>query len=220
MSHMGVRHIALPVENIERALRFYSENLGFHQYYETKSDEAWGMVSRSGTTISFLKFKDKRNIFDKSIEGHAKHFGICVKSRDEVDAYYKRLQIIGAHSLKLHRDGSYGFYLQDSEGNFLEVIFIPLFPYLESLKGENIYFFGISSALEQCLKSHCISMDLVKIEKIEDFQEGSFFICPDDIIAPKSKTLRVNRAFDTEPYFQVEKIVEQFFAQIGEQNEK
>ena len=220
MNHMGVRHIALPVENIERALSFYSQNFDFHQYYETKSDEAWGMVSKSGTTISFLKFKDKKDIFDKSLEGHAKHFGICVESKAKVDVYYKKLQGIGAHSLKLHRDGSYGFYIQDSEGNFLEIIFIPLFPYLGELKGKEIYFYGISPTLEKCLKSHCIVMDLVKIKKIEDCKEGSFFICPDDIIAPKLKILKVNRAFDSEPHFQVEKIVEQFFDQLRIENEK
>jgi len=220
MDHMGVRHIALPVEDIGRALSFYSKNLGFHPYYETKPGEAWGMVSKSGTTISFLKFEDKKNIFDKSLEGHAKHFGICVESKDQVDAYYKKLQQIGAHSLKLHRDGSYGFYIQDSEGNFLEIIFIPLFPYLEQLKGKKIYFYGISSDLEECLKSHCIVMDLVKIEKLEDLPENSFFICPDGIIAPRSKILKVNRAFDTEPYFQMEKIVGQFFYQLRKNNEE
>ena len=55
------------------------------------------------------------------------HFAFHFNRRAEVDAFHSRLQADGVHVGEVHdhRDGTASFYLQDSEGNWLEMLFHP-----------------------------------------------------------------------------------------------
>jgi sirohydrochlorin cobaltochelatase len=118
---IGIRHAALPVLDLKRALVFYTEHFGFKPYLT--SDKDWAMITLGGTSLSLMPLnKITPN------QGPARHLGIQVQSPAEVDQLFKKLQATGYPHIqapKLHRDSSYGFYFKDSEGNGLELIFIP-----------------------------------------------------------------------------------------------
>lgn len=122
---LGVRHVALGVSDLARALDFYTETLGFDPAYVTSAD--WAMVSMAGTTLSLVPVPGY--VAPRSAGGsHPAHFGIVLASMADVDAWHERLRFTDVPSIeapKLHRDGSYGFYLTDPDDNPLECIFIP-----------------------------------------------------------------------------------------------
>jgi catechol 2,3-dioxygenase-like lactoylglutathione lyase family enzyme len=125
-SHLGVRHAALTVSDLPRSLAFYTDTLGFEPAYVT--DTEWAMVSMAGTTLSLIP--SPHFLPTKHVEGgaHPAHLGIVLATTEDVDAMHRRLAYTDVPELqspKRHRDGSYGFYLTDPDGNALECIFIP-----------------------------------------------------------------------------------------------
>jgi sirohydrochlorin cobaltochelatase len=118
---LGIRHVALPALDLPRAIAFYTDTLGFRPYQVTDRD--WAMLHRGGTTLSFIVAREPmRTPF---------HFGMNLDSVADVDQAYAALRERGVPGLqppKVHRDQSYGFYLLDSEGNPLELIYVPLAP--------------------------------------------------------------------------------------------
>lgn len=110
--NLGIRHAALGVRDLERALAFYRE-LGFEAYYAGDAD--WAMVEAGGTTLSL-------------VHSHPPHIGAVLDSPEAVDklhAALARRKLPGLKAPVVHRDQSYGFYFTDTEGNQLEAIFIP-----------------------------------------------------------------------------------------------
>jgi catechol 2,3-dioxygenase-like lactoylglutathione lyase family enzyme len=121
---IGIRHAALPVLDLKRALAFYTEHFGFKPYLT--SDKDWVMITLGGTSLSLMPLnKITPN------QGPARHLGILVQSPKEVDEHFKKMKASGYPHVqlpKLHRDSSYGFYFTDTEGNGLELIFVPYMP--------------------------------------------------------------------------------------------
>lgn len=118
-----ITHVAIGVKNLERAIKFYRENFGFQIYYHKDID--WAMLELNGTTLSFVVTPQDTPPLPA---GHPSHFGICTDTPEEVDQWYQKLSkknLKGLQAPKIHRDKSYGFYLKDSEENYLEVIHIP-----------------------------------------------------------------------------------------------
>lgn len=128
MPSLGIRHAALAVTDIPRALRFYRDALGFKVVYDRDAD--WAMISQAGTTLSLIRAKVPSPDFSSSSPygTHPAHLGVVVDSPEEVDAIHARSRSwegVSSQPPKLHRDGSYGFYFRDPDGNALECIFIP-----------------------------------------------------------------------------------------------
>jgi hypothetical protein len=102
--------------------------LGFTPYHTMDAD--WKMLRLGDTTVSLILHQGASPAA-RPKSGHPAHFGLNVESMDEVDDWHDFLVDKGLGPLpapELHRDGSYGFYLKDSEGNPLEVIYIPEVP--------------------------------------------------------------------------------------------
>lgn len=120
---ISIRHAALRVSNLEEANDFYQKVLGLRVYYP--ADKDWGMLESAGSTLSLVS----------QAADHPGHIGLNVASKEEVDAFYRRMVEIGYPTGKpaLHRDGSYGFYFKDPSGNALEIIFIPRQPFISVL---------------------------------------------------------------------------------------
>lgn len=132
---LGVRHVSLAVRDVKRAMRFYGEFFDFVPYYEGQD---WGMVSCGDTTLSFI---ENRNLTDASpVTGakHESHFGVVAVSREAVDRLRVRLASAGHSAGKAveHRDGAYGFYFRDPDGNIGECIDIPHRSKTEALSHE------------------------------------------------------------------------------------
>lgn len=109
-------HVALLVDDVEKAAKFYNSNFGFEIVYIF---DEWGMVRKNKDDIAFIK---------KGASQHLPHFGLRVNSKEEVDRAYKQLierDIKVLREPKLHRDDSYSLYFEDLDGNAVEIIFDP-----------------------------------------------------------------------------------------------
>jgi|GEM_PF-1109954 len=109
-------HVAIEVENVEAAAKFYSNTFGFDIIYIF---DDWGMVRKNKDDITFIK---------KGNTHHKPHFGLRVKSREEVDKASDNLAKNGITTLgkpELHKDESYSLYFEDPDGNIAEIIYDP-----------------------------------------------------------------------------------------------
>ena len=95
---MQLDHVAIQVKDINRAIEWYTVNLGAKILY---SDETWAMLDVSGFRLALVK-----------PEQHPAHIAFRVSSKD---------QLIGG-KVRVHRDGSSYIYKADSEGNIIELI--------------------------------------------------------------------------------------------------
>ncbi len=109
-------HIAIRVEDIARARSFYM-SLGMNLVWD---DNDWCYLEAGSG-------KDGIALLGPEYKAAGPHFAFHFTDRDEVEAIHCQLQERGVEvgALHDHRDGTASFYLKDSEGNWLEMIYIP-----------------------------------------------------------------------------------------------
>ena len=91
-------HVAICVENLQPAVEWYVSNLGAEIEY---CDETWAMLAVAGTKVA-LTIPDQ----------HPPHIAFTVDN----------IECLGENP-KRHRDGSYFRYVNDPEGNTIELIY-------------------------------------------------------------------------------------------------
>jgi catechol 2,3-dioxygenase-like lactoylglutathione lyase family enzyme len=109
-------HVALRVSDMERAKAFYG-SLGLRLTWDA-ADWAYLQSPVTGDGIALLSA-------DYTAAGP--HFAFHLDDRAAVDAVHAELTASG-HRLGPvhdHRDGTASFYLQDPEGNWLEILYEP-----------------------------------------------------------------------------------------------
>lgn len=115
MTRLG--HVAVRVQDMERAKRFY-EQLGLRLTWDAQ-DWAYMQSPANGDGIALLS---------PSYTAAGPHFAFHFSDRAEVDAVRDRLEAAGHRvgPVHDHRDGTASFYLQDPEGNWLEMLYEPV----------------------------------------------------------------------------------------------
>ncbi len=109
-------HIAIRVKDMTRAKSFYL-SLGMILVWEA---EDWCYLEagpgRDGLALLGPKYRDA-----------GPHFAFHFVDREEVDEIHKQLKESGIQVGEVHdhRDGTASFYLKDSEGNWLEMLYEP-----------------------------------------------------------------------------------------------
>jgi len=109
-------HVALRVQNMERVVAFY-RGLGLRLTWQA-DDWAYLQWPGSGEGIALLS---------PEYRAAGPHFALHVRDRAEVDRVHAELEARG-HScgpVHDHRDGTASFYMQDPEGNWLEMLYEP-----------------------------------------------------------------------------------------------
>ena len=109
-------HVALRVQDMERAKAFYL-GLGLLLTWDAP-DWAYLEWPGGGSGIALLSPEYK---------AAGPHFALHFRDRAEVDAEHAQLAASG-HSCSPvhdHRDGTASFYLQDPDGNWLEMLYEP-----------------------------------------------------------------------------------------------
>lgn len=109
-------HVAIEVDNVEKAARFYNSNFGFDIVFIF---DEWGIVRKNKDDIAFIK---------KGSNGLPPHFGLRVSSKEEVDKAHQKLIENGVKILTkpdLHKDESYSLLFEDLDGNASEIIYDP-----------------------------------------------------------------------------------------------
>jgi catechol 2,3-dioxygenase-like lactoylglutathione lyase family enzyme len=120
---LGIRHVAFPTRDLPAAIVFYREVLGFLPYHLGDAD--WAMLTLGDTTLSLIKAS--ATPMTGAGGAHHAHVGLNAPTPDSVDQWYRKLSALlpAVGRPTKHRDGSYGFYFRDRDGNPLELIFIP-----------------------------------------------------------------------------------------------
>ena len=114
---MGVErlgHVAIRVADIARAKSFYL-SLGMQLVWDASD---WAYLTAGADGLALL---------GPGYKAAGPHFAFHFKVRSEIDAVHSQLQSAGhsCGSILEHRDGTASFYLQDSEGNWLEMLYEP-----------------------------------------------------------------------------------------------
>ena len=109
-------HVALRVQDMERAKRFYGA-MGLELTWDASD---WAYLQRPGGG-------DGIALLSPEYKAAGPHFAFHFSSREQVQAEHTRLQAAGVPvgALHDHRDGTASFYLQDPEGNWLELLYEP-----------------------------------------------------------------------------------------------
>lgn len=107
-------HVAIKVENIERAAAFY-QDLGLELAWK---DADWAYLKAGQDGLALLG------------PGYAQagpHFGFVFDNRAEVDEAFERLSQteIKLTPVHEHRDGTASFYGRDPDGNWFEYLYEP-----------------------------------------------------------------------------------------------
>ena len=111
-----IGHIALRVENLDRAKSFYL-NLGMQLIWD---DKDW-------CYLEVGKGKDGLALLGPSYMAAGPHFAFHFEDKKEVENIYFDLKNSGVNvgPIHEHRDGTASFYMQDTEGNWLEMLYVP-----------------------------------------------------------------------------------------------
>ncbi len=114
MTRLG--HVAVRVQDMARAMAFYRA-LGLRVTWEA-DDWAYLQSPDTGDGIALLS---------PAYTAAGPHFAFHYTSRDEVDAVHDQLRSAGHRvgPVHDHRDGTASFYLQDPDGNWLEMLYEP-----------------------------------------------------------------------------------------------
>ena len=120
--HLGIRHLALFARAFDEMRRFYVERLGFAVEWEPDGDNVY---LTSGTDNLALH---RAAPGDAPPAGRLDHLGLLVRRADDVDRWAAYLD---GHGVPLkarprtHRDGARSLYLEDPDGNTIQIIYHP-----------------------------------------------------------------------------------------------
>jgi len=109
-------HVALRVQDMARAKAFY-QALGLRLTWEA-DDWSYLQAPDGGDGVALLS---------PAYTAAGPHFAFHFSERAEVDVVHGELRAAGhpVGPVHDHRDGTASFYLQDSEGNWLEMLYEP-----------------------------------------------------------------------------------------------
>jgi catechol 2,3-dioxygenase-like lactoylglutathione lyase family enzyme len=122
IKHRGLRHLALKVSDVDRAVTFYTRVFGMRLVWQPDPENAY----LSSGCDNLALHQGSHGDADAQV---LDHFGFIAASTADVEASWawaqsERLDI--AHPLKHHRDGSVSFYIRDPDGNTIQVLFEPV----------------------------------------------------------------------------------------------
>jgi catechol 2,3-dioxygenase-like lactoylglutathione lyase family enzyme len=121
IEHRGLRHLALKVSDVDRAVTFYSRVFGMRIVWQPDPDNAY--LSSGPDNLAL-----HRGTYGDAEAQALDHFGFIAASIAEVEAAWAWVQSEGlevAHPLKHHRDGSVSFYIRDPDRNTIQVLYEP-----------------------------------------------------------------------------------------------
>ncbi len=120
-THLGLRHLALNVRDLDGMKRFYQDLLGFVVEWEPDADNIY---LTSGADNLALHRSTKEIGAASSLD----HLGLIVRAPEDVDrwaAFLEERGVAMAARPRTHRDGARSCYFHDPDGNSVQVIYHP-----------------------------------------------------------------------------------------------
>ncbi|MBM4320985.1 MAG: VOC family protein [Deltaproteobacteria bacterium] len=117
---LGLRHVALRVRNLQRALEFYSGVLGMR--LEWQPDDRNAYLTTGSDNLALHEAADLTD----SGAGSLDHIGFFVAAPEEVDEWGRRLEARGVTLVqqpRTHRDGARSIYFRDPDGNLVQLLY-------------------------------------------------------------------------------------------------
>lgn len=118
---VGIRHIALFVQQLESAVDFYTRIMGMQIEWQPDPDNVY--LTNNGDVLALHRVD-----YTPQMQQRLDHIGFVLESPEVVDAwhaYFVEQGVRITEAPKTHRDGSRGFYCLDSVGHLLELIYHP-----------------------------------------------------------------------------------------------
>lgn len=120
-AHLGLRHLALHVRAFEETRRFYVDVLGFRVEWEPDPDNSYLTSGADNLALHRAPAAAAR-------ETALDHLGLLVRDARDVDAWAAYLESRGVALTsrpRTHRDGARSLYLEDPDGNRIQIIHHP-----------------------------------------------------------------------------------------------
>lgn len=132
-SHLGMRHVALNVRDMQASERFYVELLGMRVEWRPDPDNLYLTSGPDNLALHKAAAGD----LDEAAQ-RLDHIGFFLSTPDEVDRWYAFLEAQGVsmrNAPRTHRDGARSFYCYDPDGAVVQIIYHPPVAAFESGSG-------------------------------------------------------------------------------------
>jgi catechol 2,3-dioxygenase-like lactoylglutathione lyase family enzyme len=120
---LGLRHVALFVDDIDACLHFYLDILGMEVEWQPDADNYY--LTSGSDNLALHRAPERQYT---SASQRLDHIGFIIRMPDEVDAWHAHFVEHGVKILRqpsTHRDGARSFYCEDPAGNTVQMIFHP-----------------------------------------------------------------------------------------------
>ena len=131
--HLGLRHLALNVRDLDGMKRFYQDLLGFAVEWEPDADNIYLTSGTDNLALHRSTPPPPMPPADPSASLTAgrsplDHLGLIVRGPEDVDrwaAFLEERGIAMAAKPRTHRDGARSCYFHDPDGNSVQIIHHP-----------------------------------------------------------------------------------------------
>jgi catechol 2,3-dioxygenase-like lactoylglutathione lyase family enzyme len=120
---LGLRHLALWVQQFEACEHFYADLLGMQIEWRPDPDNVYLTSGHDNLALHRAPAD-----FNPSGSQRLDHLGFIIGSPADLQQWYDFLKThnVKFHSaLKQHRDGAHSFYCADPDGNVVQLIYHP-----------------------------------------------------------------------------------------------
>lgn len=126
---VGIRHVALFVCELEKAIDFYTRIMGMTIEWQPDPDNVY--LTNHGDIYALHRVD-----YVPQAQQRLDHIGFALDNMQAVDDWYHYFihhDVRITEPPKTHRDGSRGFYCLDAVGNLLELIYHPPITRLQAI---------------------------------------------------------------------------------------
>lgn len=123
----GLRHLALRVRDVRVSQAFYERLFDMKIVWQPDPDNVYLSTGVDNLALHQVPAEEFEQ-FAASPNHPLDHFGFLMESQESVEALFEEVSAQGVtivQSPKLHRDGSFSFYLADPDSNTIQVLFEP-----------------------------------------------------------------------------------------------
>ena len=120
---LGLRHVALNVQNVAKAVEFYTKVLGMKLEWLPDQENAYLTSGTDNLALHQLPAGDQPGPVQT-----VHHIGFIVRAPQDVDKWAERIRQNGialAQEPKTHRDGARSIYFRDLDGLLIQLLYHP-----------------------------------------------------------------------------------------------
>ena len=121
----GLWHLALRVRDLAKSRVFYQDLLGMKVVWEPDPENLY--LSLGQDNLALHQIPKEATLAPGPLQA-LDHLGFIVPSQDAVDSIASAMEQAGVvivTPIRLHRDGSYSFYMEDPDHNRVQILYEP-----------------------------------------------------------------------------------------------